>query len=878
MWFAAVANSILWWAFLKAMYRATIGKWFAGTIVFKVTAKGLQKLNNLPIRDLWMATLWFLFSIVSLIFGLITYIRGEVTDTPLAISIIFIAYNMIPLYLLIQYACYRGPMIFNLICKLMMFLSTFLSILGVVLVWLLYPRAYNYSEALGNSLFFLDTQRLGILPDDFRVPWRQTSYASEGRSPVYLAENINDTLLLDSLSVQPFGFFDSMSFGRKLRQMDAADAFASALDSQDSTQVPEQTPTLDPFALTPTPPEKSDPFGFESGSTDAIGVDEPLAGESSNTGGLGGGSLSDPFASPSSSIGAGADSAFSDPFASSSSSTSDSASSAFADPFAASSSSGGFGDASGALSDPFGAPLDPFGTGASSDPFSNPTDPFGSSSSSDPFSNPMDPFGGSSGSLDPFGAGSNPFGSGMDVFGAGFDPFALDGASVEVKLATAEPWDLSGGWFTGMQGGNIKVTSPIAFTTSVLAWSYLGFPSAFDSSDQTKYIMDSVKVGAEYLLKVHRRIPATNQSLLISRVGDAEDEPDLWYRPENGKPRGAFAVDLFAKEGGYGADLGGSISAALAAASTLFKESGYESEEFANTLLRKSMEVYEDSLGAKYRANRADYNLSEIYNSSSMYDDLAWAASWLYKATKQERYLEDVYSHFINYLEEEGDSTSWKYAFDWDNLFWPMNVLMAKETGNSTFVKHSEEFLRSWMCANNAANYTRRGRAYNAFSAPLGSTANIAMSAFLYADVIEEEDAARSQAYKCWGLSQIRYMMGDSGRSMVVGQGHNPPKRTQDRAAACPAKPGVCNRVTSYLSPDPDTHVLTGALVHGPAKSDYYVDERTNDASMVGIENNAGFTGALAGAAKLPGGMWEICLQQFGIYRDDPICGSFVTL
>ena len=62
------------------------------------------------------------------------------------------------------------------------------------------------------------------------------------------------------------------------------------------------------------------------------------------------------------------------------------------------------------------------------------------------------------------------------------------------------------------------------------------------------------------------------------------------------------------------------------------------------------------------------------------------------------------------------------------------------------------------------------------------------------------------------------------------------------------------------------------------AKSDYYLDDRTNAASMVGIETNAGWVGALGGAATLPDGMWEICLQQFGIYRDDPICGSFVTL
>ena len=86
----------------------------------------------------------------------------------------------------------------------------------------------------------------------------------------------------------------------------------------------------------------------------------------------------------------------------------------------------------------------------------------------------------------------------------------------------------------------------------------------------------------------------------------------------------------------------------------------------------------------------------------------------------------DSHSRFAIARPPKGSSTAWKKAFDWDNVFWPTNILMAQETKNSTFVRHSEDFLRSWMCANNAANYTRRGRAYNAFSAPLGSTANVA--------------------------------------------------------------------------------------------------------------------------------------------------------
>jgi endoglucanase len=152
------------------------------------------------------------------------------------------------------------------------------------------------------------------------------------------------------------------------------------------------------------------------------------------------------------------------------------------------------------------------------------------------------------------------------------------------------------------------------------------------------------------------------------------------------------------------------------------------------------------------------------------------------------------------------------------------------------------------------------------------------MLALMYADVAQAESQAAAQTYRCWGLSQLRYVLGDAGRSLVAGFGSNPPQRTQDRAAACPPPPAVCNRVTGLLSPDPDSFTPTGALMYGPGNSDNFLDVRSNDAARVGVENNAGFTGALAGAVLLPDGMWEVCLQEFGIYRSNPVCGSFVTL
>jgi len=553
----------------------------------------------------------------------------------------------------------------------------------------------------------------------------------------------------------------------------------------------------------------------------------------------------------------------------------------------------GFGaDAAGPISSPFDStasvpsnaivPGDPFAPGGSStndelfgggaaagtgDPFSPLNDPFASGSSGS-FESANDPFG--------FAGASSSFGGGLDEFGNPiFEP---------AELATEDTWDLAGGWIAGMTAGNMKATSPIAFTTALLAWSYVAFPGAYDKSGQLAQIRDSVRVGADYLSKVHRMDYEKNTSLLITRLGDVDTELLLWYRPEDGAKRPAYAVDLNSRtQGGLGpaagADLGGSVAAALAASSTVFRSSQDAGDDkYADFLLEKAKEVYAAAAPTKGSFSDSDFNMTLLYNSSTVYDDMAWAAGWMYKATQDNAYLDDLYDFYVKHLQAEGEISDWKYAFDWDNVFWPVNVLMAQETGKGTFKKHSEEFLRSWMCANNAANYTRRGRAFNRNSGSLGSTSNAAMLAFMYGDVIESESPAAAHSYRCWGLSQMRYMLGDAGRSMVVGVGTNPPKRTQDRNAACPEPPATCNRVTGLLSPDPDAYDLLGALIQGPGDSDDYLDIRNNDASRVGIENNAGFTGALAASVLLPEGMWEVCLQQYGIYRSDPVCGDFVAV
>jgi Glycosyl hydrolase family 9 len=55
---------------------------------------------------------------------------------------------------------------------------------SLILIWLLYPRPYDYSTALGYSYEFYDAQRVGQLPPDFRISWRGNAYMQDQLSPL----------------------------------------------------------------------------------------------------------------------------------------------------------------------------------------------------------------------------------------------------------------------------------------------------------------------------------------------------------------------------------------------------------------------------------------------------------------------------------------------------------------------------------------------------------------------------------------------------------------------------------------------------------------------------------------------------------------------
>jgi hypothetical protein len=154
-------------------------------------------------------------------------------------------------------------------------------------------------------------------------------------------------------------------------------------------------------------------------------------------------------------------------------------------------------------------------------------------------------------------------------------------------------------------------------------------------------------------------------------------------------------------------------------------------------------------------------------------------------------------------------------------------------------------FVQAWTQGkSDIVKFTPKGLAY---SGPWGSLRHVGNAMFLmkaWAVGAPNANPAIKQAIDCTVRRQLGYIIGDTGRSFVVGYGTNPPQRPHHRASSCPPLGQACTW-DYYNTPNPNPNTLYGALVGGPGPNDDYSDDR-NDyiKNEVATDYNAGFTGA----------------------------------
>lgn len=393
---------------------------------------------------------------------------------------------------------------------------------------------------------------------------------------------------------------------------------------------------------------------------------------------------------------------------------------------------------------------------------------------------------------------------------------------------------LHGGFYDA--GDTTKYGLPMATAFSFLSWGLLDFHEGY-RWDQQQTARGIIRWATDYLIKCH-----TGKYEFYAQVGSGEEEHRRWARPEDllkDKVRVGYVVNTT----NPGSDVVGASAAAMASAAMVFQ---YTDPGYSNELKWRAKQLY--NFGNMYQGFYSDHipDAREHYRSTHYRDDLAWAAMWLHFATGEQWYIGEAKKH-IDISMAEGVFFH-TLVVDWNFVGHPACLLLYRATREYKYKRCVETYLDRWIYE---FPRTKKGLSYVEFGkghASLRDVTNSALLALAYArDMAKfKEPMDKAWTYECWALQQIRYILGDGGRSYVVGYGKNSPKKPHHRGSSCPTTPFHCDWWAFYTH-HWNPNELMGALVGGPDKWDQFWDDRTNfRQSEVALDYNAAFTGALA--------------------------------
>lgn len=416
--------------------------------------------------------------------------------------------------------------------------------------------------------------------------------------------------------------------------------------------------------------------------------------------------------------------------------------------------------------------------------------------------------------------------------------------------------DLSGGWFDA--GDHVKFGFPMSSTATMLAWGAIDYEQAFISAGQMDEFKNNLKFVNDYFIAAH---PTPNE--FYGQVGLGGPDHSFWVPAEvidqhTRSSRVSAKIDLNCK----GPDLASETAAAMAASSMVFKNSD---SAYSATLLQHAKQLYSLALATTGMDGKDNGYSKCITDSASFYnsafglywDEMAWGALWLYRATGKNQYLTN-FNTFYSKMGFEDQSTTpvFTWGQGWNDKAYGVYVMAARLLGDQKYHTDARRWLDHWISPSGGLKTNGGLVVVDRFNGwgTARYAANMAYLALYYADGFPEGSAEYNK-YHNFGKRQIDYILGDNPRSSsyVVGFGASPPVNVHHRGSH-----GSWAR--SEQVPAQQRHILYGAVVGGPASADDfdYVDNRSDfKRNEVATDYNSGFNSAVA--------------ALYGKYGGDPI-------
>lgn len=356
--------------------------------------------------------------------------------------------------------------------------------------------------------------------------------------------------------------------------------------------------------------------------------------------------------------------------------------------------------------------------------------------------------------------------------------------------------DVDGGFHDA--GDHVMFGLPQGFSASTLGWSYYEFKDAYKKLGQA----DHYKTISDYFSRFFRNSTKLDGSGNVVNFcyqkGNDDADHSYWGAPESQtNSRQQYWTSWGAS------DIAAEYAAALALSYLNFGNS--EDLKYAKALYAFSVKCNQVATDGP----------SKAYPSSGCNDDQAWAAGWLYLATKDNYYKNECAAKQKQYL-------GWAHC--WDNVEMGAACVYAHITGDWSSVNN---YLGQVCNSGNFLFMDRWGSAKLNVSMQFSALAATKNS---------------SADYSAWAKGQMNYILGDNPANtcFVVGYAGNSATKPHHRAASGTA---------SAEDDSPSKHVLVGALVGGPTDAEgRYTDTRSDYVcNEVACDYNAGLVGAAAG-------------------------------
>lgn len=376
--------------------------------------------------------------------------------------------------------------------------------------------------------------------------------------------------------------------------------------------------------------------------------------------------------------------------------------------------------------------------------------------------------------------------------------------------------DLTGGFHDA--GDHMKYGITQGYTASILGWSLYTYKDAFDSTGNTKKLLSTLKYFTDYFLKCH-----TDQSTFYYQIGDVIEDHAYWGAPESQSPdRPTRSV---ADRNHPASDVCGETSAALSLMHLNYMDTD---PGYAAKCLSAAKELYR--MG---KENRGYGEIQSDYISGSFYDDLAWAALWLYKAEQDGQYLKDAEEFIVRKNKYSDNPLITEWILCWDDITLACLTELYTITQNPIYHDALEYNLDYWK---NDLKKTRGGLRFLNKVGVLRYAANASLVAMKWYKTTGDN------SLKVFAKSQINYILGanPSKMSYIVGFGNKYPQNVHHKAA------------NGYDAAERDKqkkprHIILGALVSGPSDKDKFIDDvKKYEYTEATIDGNAGLVGALA--------------------------------